>query len=90
MSAPSGPSHESAIRPSPSHESKLLVDGKGSASLHGVRPPGYEAVHWSDVGERNAPDREILEHVHRNGQVILTQDLDFGTLLAVGAWRHRA
>jgi predicted nuclease of predicted toxin-antitoxin system len=28
---------------------------------------GYEAVHWSDVGERNAPDREILEHAHRNG-----------------------
>ena len=26
-------------------------------------------------------DREILEHAHRNGQVILTQDLDFGTLL---------
>lgn len=45
---------------------------------------GYEAVHWSDVGERNAPDREILEHAQRNGQVILTQDLDFGALLAVG------
>jgi predicted nuclease of predicted toxin-antitoxin system len=37
-----------------------------------------------DVGEPNAPDREILEQAHRNAQVILTQDLDFGTLLAVG------
>ena len=45
---------------------------------------GHEAVHWVDVGEPNAPDREILEQAHRNGQVILTQDLDFGTLLAVG------
>ena len=45
---------------------------------------GHEAVHWIDVGEPNAPDRVILEHAHRNGQVILTQDLDFGTLLAVG------
>lgn len=45
---------------------------------------GHESVHWIDVGEPNAPDRVILEHAHRNGQVILTQDLDFGTILAVG------
>jgi predicted nuclease of predicted toxin-antitoxin system len=45
---------------------------------------GHEAAHWIDVGEPNAPDRVILEHAHRNGQVILTQDLDFGTLHAVG------
>lgn len=45
---------------------------------------GHEAVHWVAVGEPNAPDRAILDHAHRNGQVILTQDLDFGTLLAVG------
>lgn len=45
---------------------------------------GHEAVHWVDVGEPNAADREIVEQAHRNGQVILTQDLDFGTLLAVG------
>jgi predicted nuclease of predicted toxin-antitoxin system len=45
---------------------------------------GHEAVHWVDVGEPNAPDREILEQAHRNAQVILTQDLGFGTLLAVG------
>jgi predicted nuclease of predicted toxin-antitoxin system len=43
---------------------------------------GHEAVHWIDVGEPNAPDRVILGHAHRSGQVILTQDLDFGTLLA--------
>jgi predicted nuclease of predicted toxin-antitoxin system len=45
---------------------------------------GHEAAHSTDVGEPNAPDRVILEHAHRNRQVILTQDLDFGTLLAVG------
>ncbi len=44
----------------------------------------HESVHWIDVGEPNAPDSVILEHAHRNGQVILTQDLAFGTLLAVG------
>ena len=45
---------------------------------------GHDAVHWVDVGEPNAPDRVILAHAHHNRQVILTQDLDCGTLLAVG------
>ena len=43
---------------------------------------GHDAVHWVDVGEPNAPARMILEHAHHNRQIILTQDLDFGTLLA--------
>ena len=45
---------------------------------------GHDAVHWVDVGEPNAPARMILEHAHHNRQIILTQDLDFGTLPAVG------
>jgi predicted nuclease of predicted toxin-antitoxin system len=46
---------------------------------------GHDAVHWVDAGEPNAPDRMILEHAHHNRLIILTQDLDFGTLLfAVG------
>ncbi|MDO8392310.1 MAG: DUF5615 family PIN-like protein [Actinomycetota bacterium] len=44
----------------------------------------HDAVHWVEVGAANAPDRVILAHAHTHGQVILTQDLDFGTLLAVG------
>ena len=43
---------------------------------------GHDAVHWVDVGEPNAPDRMMLEHAHHNRLIILTQDLDFGTLLA--------
>ncbi len=30
-----------------------------------------------------APDREIIVHAREEGWVILTQDLDFGTILAV-------
>lgn len=37
-----------------------------------------------DVGGIGAPDRVILDHGHRKGQVVLTQVLNFGTLLAVG------
>lgn len=49
-----------------------------------IAAAGHEAVHWIDVGEPNAPDHEILDHAHRSGRVVLTQDLDFGTVLAVG------
>jgi len=42
----------------------------------------YEARHWSSVGPGNAPDASIFEFARREGAVILTADLDFGTLLA--------
>ena len=43
---------------------------------------GIEAHHWSLLGDRNAPDSTIFEFARRNGAVVLTADLDFGTLLA--------
>ena len=44
---------------------------------------GYEALHWSMVGSRAAPDTEIFQYAAENGHVIFTHDLDFGTLLAI-------
>jgi len=44
---------------------------------------GFEAVHWSTVGEINAPDSEILQFAAANGWIVFTHDLDFGMLLAV-------
>jgi predicted nuclease of predicted toxin-antitoxin system len=49
-----------------------------------LKAAAHEAVHWIDVGAPNAPGRLIPEHGYHGGQVILTQDLDFETLLAVG------
>ena len=64
---------------------KFLVDMNLSPRWVGfLVSAGHEAVHWSTIGEHNAADRTLLEHAHSHGQVILTQDLDFGTLLAVG------
>jgi predicted nuclease of predicted toxin-antitoxin system len=40
-------------------------------------------THWRDVGEVAAADCDILEYAAASGFVILTHDLDFGTLLAV-------
>lgn len=44
---------------------------------------GHTAVHWSAVGSPAALDPEIMDWARANGHVVLTNDLDFGTLLAV-------
>ena len=43
---------------------------------------GWEAVHWSSIGQPDAPDHEILGYGKSNGYVIFTHDLDFGAMLA--------
>ncbi|MBM3435245.1 MAG: hypothetical protein FJY07_03385 [Bacteroidetes bacterium] len=43
---------------------------------------GIHAVHWSQTGKANAPDKEILEWARKNDYVLFTHDLDFGILLA--------
>ncbi len=45
---------------------------------------GFEAAHWSNLGDIRAPDTEILAWARANGYVLITSDLDFGYLLAVG------
>ena len=41
-----------------------------------------EAVHWSQVGDIQAPDSEIMQYARENGFVVFTHDLDFGAMLA--------
>lgn len=43
---------------------------------------GYEAVHWSTVGDIRATDREIMSWARTNGYIVFTNDLDFGAILA--------
>ncbi|CAN5721521.1 hypothetical protein BH11ARM2_BH11ARM2_32780 [soil metagenome] len=43
---------------------------------------GYEAAHWSRVGEPDTPDERIMAYARQEGWVVFTHDLDFGTLLA--------
>ena len=45
---------------------------------------GHQATHWSEVGPGDAPDQELLDYAAANQLVIMTHDLDFGTLLAIG------
>lgn len=44
---------------------------------------GYSALHWSDVGEVNAPDMQIMMFAKEKGYIVFTHDLDFGRLLAI-------
>ncbi|HMS15767.1 MAG TPA: DUF5615 family PIN-like protein [Planctomycetota bacterium] len=46
---------------------------------------GAEVVHWTSVGDPRAKDREIMHWAREHGYVVFTNDLDFGTILAVSS-----
>ena len=43
----------------------------------------WQAVHWSDVGDPRASDREIMDWAVARQYVVFTHDLDFGAVLAL-------
>lgn len=62
---------------------KLLVDMNLSPVwVTALREEGWEAVHWSEVGDPRAPDDVILGYARDLGWTVFTNDLDFGALLA--------
>jgi predicted nuclease of predicted toxin-antitoxin system len=62
---------------------KVLIDMNLSpAWVETLLEAGFEAEHWSTVGEPRASDRTILAWARSNGHVVLTHDLDFGSILA--------
>jgi predicted nuclease of predicted toxin-antitoxin system len=44
---------------------------------------GFDAVHWTQVGDPSAPDREIMDWAVADGSVVFSHDLDFSTMLAL-------
>jgi len=42
-----------------------------------------EAVHWTTVGDARARDSEIVQWAREHNHIIFTNDLDFGTILAL-------
>jgi predicted nuclease of predicted toxin-antitoxin system len=62
---------------------KLLIDMNLSPDWVGVfEQQGWQAIHWSAVGDPRATDQVIMEWARANGYVVFTHDLDFGALLA--------
>lgn len=45
---------------------------------------GWDIVRVSDALHESASDSQILAHARANRQVVVTQDLDFSALLAIG------
>ncbi|MBI3609981.1 MAG: DUF5615 family PIN-like protein [Nitrospirae bacterium] len=63
---------------------KLLIDMNLSPQWIPVFERwGWQAVHWSSVGDARATDRVIMDWARANGYIVFTHDLDFGGLLAV-------
>ncbi len=44
---------------------------------------GIHSTHWSNIGNIKATDEEIFQWSKENNGIILTQDLDFSTILAL-------
>jgi predicted nuclease of predicted toxin-antitoxin system len=43
---------------------------------------GFQVHHWSTIGAFNATDAEIMGYAASNNSVVVTNDLDFGAILA--------
>jgi len=62
---------------------KLLVDMNLSpAWVSFLAAKGFEAIHWSEVGPGGAPDSVLMEWAAAHDHIVLTADLDFGSILA--------
>ena len=63
---------------------KLLLDMNLSPEWVSVlERHGWEAVHWSMVGDPQASDREIMDWAATHEYVVFTHDLDFASMLAL-------
>jgi predicted nuclease of predicted toxin-antitoxin system len=66
---------------------RFLADMGVSRALAGeLRHREHDVLHLSEEGLHRLPDDEILRFAQRERRVILTFDLDFGDLLAAGAF----
>ncbi len=62
---------------------RLLIDMNLSPKwVAFLESAGFDAAHWSVIGNVNAPDPEIMPYAKAEGWIILTHDLDFGAILA--------
>ena len=58
--------------------------GLSLSTVDALRSAGHDAVHLRDEGLIRLADADILEKAKREQRVVLTFDLDFGDLLAMG------
>jgi len=61
---------------------KIVIDMNLSPEWEQVFFAYCEIKHWSRIGESDASDESILKWAKGNEYIILTNDLDFGAILA--------
>jgi predicted nuclease of predicted toxin-antitoxin system len=62
---------------------RIVIDmNLGKDWIGCLEADGHQAVHWSSVGNPADDDQDIMLWAAANDHVVLTADLDFGTLLA--------
>ncbi|GEM_PF-404880 len=62
---------------------KILLDMNLPPSWVGfLQREGFEAVHWSTVGDPRSSDASIMAWARENDFVVFSHDLDFSALLA--------
>ena len=63
---------------------KLLIDMNLTPDwVQYLMEAGFQAIHWSRVGDITASDTDIVACACAEGYVIFTRDLDFSTILAL-------
>jgi predicted nuclease of predicted toxin-antitoxin system len=64
---------------------RFLADaGISPKTIEYLRAIGHDAVHVRDVGMQRADDRSIADRARAEERILLTFDLDFGSVLALG------
>jgi predicted nuclease of predicted toxin-antitoxin system len=58
--------------------------GISPATIGFLQQLGYEAEHVRNLGMQRASDSAIVDRARIDGSVVLTFDLDFGDILALG------
>jgi len=53
------------------------------STVEGLRKIGWNIIRVSEILDRKTKDIEILTYAQDHNKVVITQDLDFSTLLAV-------
>jgi predicted nuclease of predicted toxin-antitoxin system len=64
---------------------RFLADmGVAQRIVEWLRTEGHDAVHLREEGLQRMPNGEIFEKATSEGRIILTFDLDFGEIVALG------
>jgi predicted nuclease of predicted toxin-antitoxin system len=57
-------------------------------TVESLQQQGWNIIRVSDILPANTPDYIILEFARNNGKVIITQDLDFSTMIALSGYNY--